>query len=142
VLERALQNLKLVIEETHAQVTHDPLPTVVADADQLMQVFQNLIGNAVKFHKDGEPPRIHVSADRLDNKWIFRIRDNGIGIEPQYFERIFIPFQRLHARRDKYSGTGIGLAIVKRIVERHRGQVCVDSKLGEGSTFYFTLLVA
>ncbi len=141
VLNRALHHLKLTLEETHARVTCSRMPTVLADADQLMLVFQNLIGNALKFRKDNEPPQLHIIAEQCDGRWLFSVRDNGIGIESQYFERIFMPFQRLHARRDKYPGTGIGLAIVKRIVERHHGQVCLDSKLGEGTTFYFTLPV-
>ncbi len=133
------QNLHLTLTETEAQITHDPLPTILADETQLTQVFQNLIGNAVKFRKDTEPPRIHISAQRTDGQWLFSVRDNGIGIEPEYYEQIFHPFKRLHANRSRYPGSGVGLAIVKRIVERHHGQVSVDSKFRVGTTFYFTL---
>ncbi len=139
ILTQALRNLRLTIEETQAEITHDPLPQVLADRTQLTQVFQNLVGNAIKFRKDGVTPKIHVSAKVTDGKCLFSVKDNGIGIDPQYNNRIFVAFQRLHARRDKYPGTGIGLAVVKRIIERHGGQVCMESKPGEGSTFYFTL---
>ncbi len=137
VLDQALANLKAAIEESSAVVTHDPLPTVTADKLQLAQLFQNLIGNAVKFHRE-EPPRIHVSAERKGKEWVFSVRDNGIGIDPQYAERIFVIFQRLHAR-EEYSGTGIGLAICKKIVERRGGRIWVESQPGMGSTFYFTI---
>jgi light-regulated signal transduction histidine kinase (bacteriophytochrome) len=133
--------LKLSIEESEAQITTDPLPEVLADETQMVQVFQNLIANAIKFRKDTEKPRIHIAARQKDNQWHFSVQDNGIGIDPQFHDRIFVAFQRLHARRDKYPGTGIGLAVVKRIIERHGGQICVDSTLGKGSTFYFTLPV-
>ena len=133
----ALRSLKLAIEEAGATVTVGPLPTVLADPGQLEQVFLNLISNALKF-RGSEPPEIQVSAERRDRVWELRVRDNGIGIEPQYFERIFVIFQRLHGR-EEYSGTGMGLAIVKKIVERHGGRIRVESAPGAGSTFAFTL---
>jgi PAS domain S-box-containing protein len=136
VLEAALANLHVAIKESKTKVSHDPLPTVMADGGQMVQVLQNLIGNAIKFHGE-KSPRIHVSAERRDSEWVFSVKDNGIGIEPQYFERIFLIFQRLH--RDEYPGTGTGLAIVKRIVERHGGQIWIESEPGKGSTFYFSV---
>jgi signal transduction histidine kinase len=136
-LKAALTNLMKSIEETGATVTHDPLPAVMADETQLCQVFQNLVGNALKFH-GSEPLRIHVSAQPEDGRWRFSVRDNGIGIDPQNAERIFVIFQRLH-RGPQYPGTGLGLAISKRIVERHGGRIWVESELGKGATFYFTL---
>jgi len=137
ILEQALENLQIAIEEKNATVTHDPLPTVLADSVQLGQLFQNLIGNAIKF-QGPEPPHVHVSAGRNENGWVFSVRDNGIGIAPEYAERIFVIFQRLHTR-DKHPGTGIGLAVCKKIVERHGGRTWVESKPGKGATFYFTL---
>jgi PAS domain S-box-containing protein len=137
ILDRALANLRRTLEESGAVVHHDPLPTVNGDATQLVQLLQNLIGNAIKFRSD-RPPEIHVTVEKQDGHWLFSVRDNGIGIEPQYHDRIFIIFQRLHTR-EKYPGTGIGLAICKRIVERHGGRIWVESKSGEGSTFRFTL---
>ena len=137
-LRRALMNLRGAIEESSALLTHDPLPTVMADERQLIQVFQNLIGNAIKYQNTGVP-RIHISAARNANKKLtFSVKDNGLGIDPQYFEKIFVIFQRLH-KRDEFSGTGIGLAICKRIVERHGGTISVESQLGHGSTFTFDL---
>ncbi len=137
VLNLTLKNLQKAIEESKAEITHDPLPTVIVDEVQLVQVFQNLIGNAIKFHGD-EPPRIHVSAEKGQNEWIFSVRDNGIGIDPQYAEKIFGIFQRLHNARD-YPGAGIGLAVCKRIVERHGGRIWVGSEPGKGANFYFTI---
>ncbi len=138
-LDWALGNLRQRIKETGATITHDPLPTVMADSTQLMQLFQNLIGNALKFHSD-QPLEIHVGAKRIEDAWLFSVRDNGIGIDPQFSDRIFVIFQRLHTR-DEYIGTGMGLAICKKIVECHRGRMWIESKLGEGATFYFTIPV-
>ena len=137
VLERTLDNLKKAVEESLAELTYEPLPTVMADDVQLGQLFQNLIGNAIKFRSE-ESPHIHISAERNEDKWIFSVGDNGIGIDPEFTERIFIIFQRLHKRRD-YPGTGIGLAVCKKIVERHGGRIWVESKPEKGSTFYFTI---
>jgi PAS domain S-box-containing protein len=139
VLADALANLKLVVEESGAVITHDSLPTLCADRGQLAQVFQNLISNALKFCGMA-PPRIHVGAECRDGEWRLRVTDNGIGIDPQYFDRIFMIFQRLHTR-DEYPGTGIGLALCKKIVERHGGRIWVESETGKGSTFCFTLAV-
>src|SRR5580700_4155060 len=137
-LQRALVNLRSAVEESGALVTHDPLPTVLADGTQLIQLFQNLIGNAIKYQKPGVP-RVHISAVRNGAKqWTFSVKDNGLGIEPQYFEKIFGMFQRLH-KREEFAGTGIGLAICKKIVERHGGRISVESQLGMGSTFKFAL---
>jgi PAS domain S-box-containing protein len=136
-LARALANLKASIDEAEAVVSYDPLPVLPADPAQLAQVFQNLIGNALKFRSQALP-RIHVGANELAEAWEVEVRDNGIGIEPQYFERIFMVFQRLH-NKGEYPGTGIGLAIVKKVVERHGGSVRVESRPGEGSAFIFTL---
>jgi signal transduction histidine kinase len=143
VLEQALTNLQVAIRDNDAVVTHDPLPTVMADATQLVQLFQNLIGNAVKFRSE-QPPCVHVSASETfevskpSKVWRFSVQDNGIGIDPEYHERIFMIFQRLHTR-EEYPGTGIGLAVCKKIVERHGGRIWVESQPRKGSTFYFTI---
>ena len=136
-LKRAVTNLRAAIEESGAAVTWDPLPKVSGDDLQLAQLFQNLIGNALKF-RGRSVPRIHVSVAEKEGEWEIAVADNGIGIEPQYFERIFMVFQRLHTQAD-YPGTGIGLAICKKVVERHGGRIWVDSRPGEGSRFHFTL---
>ena len=137
-LQQALINLRAPIGDSGALVTHDPLPNVLADEMQLIQLFQNLVGNAIKYQSPGIPV-IHVSAAmNVEKKWIFSIRDNGLGIDPQYFEKIFGMFQRLH-KREEFAGTGIGLAICKKIVERHGGNISVESQPGQGSTFRFTL---
>jgi chemotaxis family two-component system sensor kinase Cph1 len=138
-LNRTLKNLRQRIVETGAIITHDPLPAVMADETQLIQLFLNLIGNAIKFH-GSQSPRIHISAKRLEDEWLFSVQDNGIGLDPQFSDRIFTIFQRLHTR-DKYPGTGIGLAICKKIIECHRGRIWVESQLGRGATFYFTIPV-
>jgi len=139
VLDHALSNLKTGIEQSGAVVTRDPLPVVTGDNSQLVQLFQNLIGNAIKFHKEGAP-RIHVSAHQQGNEWVFSVADTGIGIAPEYFVRIFLIFQRLNDRK-QYPGTGIGLAICKKVVARHGGEIWAESEPGRGSTFYFTLPV-
>jgi light-regulated signal transduction histidine kinase (bacteriophytochrome) len=137
-LQQALVNLRGSIEEGGAVVTHDPLPAVVADGMQLTQLFQNLVGNAIKYQSPGVP-RVHVSASRNGGtQWSFAVKDNGLGIDPRNFGRIFGMFQRLH-KRDEFAGTGIGLAICKKIVERHGGSISVESELGHGSTFRFAL---
>jgi signal transduction histidine kinase len=140
VLVQSINDLKIIIEENGAHVTHDPLPTVMADRPQLGQLFQNLIGNAIKF-RGNEPPRVHISASRNGSGWVFSVRDNGIGIPSECSERIFIIFQRLH-NREEYAGTGIGLAICKKIVERHGGHIWVESEVGKGTTFRFSLQAA
>jgi PAS domain S-box-containing protein len=153
VLAQALRNLEFAISDSGAHITHDPLPTVAGDAPQLQRVFENLIHNAIKFHS-AEPPRVHVAAElrcaesdsahrtsdiaHPTSEWLFAVRDNGIGIEPQYADRIFRLFQRLHSRSE-YPGTGIGLSMCKKIIERHGGRIWVESELGAGATFYFTL---
>ncbi|MDD1673888.1 MAG: ATP-binding protein [Methanomicrobiales archaeon] len=135
-LEDALATLRISLETENGTITHDTLPMVLADQNQLVLVFQNLIANAIKFRKE-EPPWIHVSAEKKEDFWEFSVQDNGIGIPPEHRERIFTIFQRLHTR-DKYPGTGMGLTIVKRIIERHGGKIWVESEVGKGSTFLFT----
>jgi signal transduction histidine kinase len=136
-LSAALRQLESAVEKTGAVVEHGELPTVHADPNQLVQLLQNLIGNALKY-RGTMAPRIKVSALRAKLTWVFAVSDNGIGIEPQYFERIFSIFQRLHTR-EEYPGTGIGLAICRRIVEQAGGSIWINSELGKGSTFYFSL---
>jgi PAS domain S-box-containing protein len=137
-LQEALVNLSATIEQSGAVVTHDSLPVILADGNQLVQVFQNLVGNAIKY-RGTEVPRIHVSASKNGSpEWIFSVRDNGLGIDPKYFERVFVLFQRLHLQTE-FEGTGIGLAVCKKIVERLGGRIWVESQLGQGSTFYFAL---
>ncbi len=138
VLNQVLASLEVAIERNNAQITRDPLPTVMADQTQLAQVFQNLIDNALKFRGEA-PPLIHVSARRNGSHWLFSVHDNGVGIDPQYSDRIFVIFQRLHGRQE-YPGTGIGLAICKKIVERHDGRIWVESNGDHGSTFFFTVI--
>lgn len=137
VLGAALENLKIAIAESGSEIVHEPLPTLLGDPGQLTQLFQNLVGNALKFCGE-EKPRVHVAAKRGNSMWHFSVRDNGIGIEPQYCERIFQIFQRLHSH-EKYPGTGIGLALCKRIVERHGGSIWLESQPGSGTTFHFTI---
>ncbi len=136
-LRRAITNVRAAVEESGASVSYDAMPTVLGDEMQLAQLFQNLLGNALKF-RSTSVPRIHVSAKELETECEFGVQDNGIGIEPQYFERIFMVFQRLH-NKGEYPGTGIGLAICKKVVERHGGRIWVSSQPGEGTTFHFTL---
>jgi light-regulated signal transduction histidine kinase (bacteriophytochrome) len=139
VLAAALRNLELALEESGALVTHDLLPEVLADASRLAQVFQNLIGNAIKFRGSG-PPLIQVSAEKKAREWIFSVKDNGIGIALEQAENVFVIFRRLHTR-EEYAGNGIGLSICKKIIEQHGGTIWVESEPGLGSTFKFTLPV-
>jgi len=137
-LQKALVNLRGAIADSGGSVTHDSLPTVIADNTQLMQLFQNIVGNAIKY-RGAEPPRVHVAAKKNGgDEWVFSISDNGIGIDSQYFAKIFAMFQRLHGRGE-FSGTGIGLTVCKKIAERHGGRIWVESAVGKGSTFYFAL---
>jgi signal transduction histidine kinase len=137
VVDSAVANLRLAIIESGAMITRDDLPRILADDILLVQVFQNLISNAVKF-RGRDDLQIHVSAEQRDSECVFSVRDNGIGIEPEFFERIFMIFQRLHTRAE-YPGTGIGLALVKRILDHHGGKIWVESEYGKGSTFFFTI---
>jgi PAS domain S-box-containing protein len=137
VLEDVVKGLEVSIAGSGAEITSEPLPTVWADRAQLAQLFQNLVANAIKF-KGKERPRVHIGAEKKGSEWVFSVSDNGIGIEPQYRERIFSIFERLHSR-DSYTGTGIGLALARKIAERHGGRIWVESEPGEGSTFYFTI---
>jgi PAS domain S-box-containing protein len=137
LLKDVLTNLAVAIQENQALITHEVLPTVMADPTQLLQVFQNLLGNAIKFRSD-KTPKIHIGAARQDDGWLFSVRDNGIGIAPRHAERVFVIFQRLHTRR-RYPGTGIGLALCKKIIERHGGRIWVESASGKGATFFFTM---
>ena len=137
-VRETLTNLQATIEESSAVVTHDLLPAITMDETQLVQLFQNLVGNAIKY-RGADAPRVHVSATKSGgNGWIFSVRDNGLGIDPKYFEKIFILFQRLHGRQE-FNGNGIGLAICKKIVEGLGGRIWVESHPGRGSTFYFFL---
>ena len=140
VLDQALQNLEVAIAESDAEISSGPLPSLSADASQLAQLLQNLIGNAIKFRGES-PPRVQVEASQRDDDWLFSVQDNGIGIDPQYSDRIFQVFQRLHGI-GQYPGTGIGLAVCKKIVERHRGTIWVESQPDAGATFFFTIPVS
>jgi chemotaxis family two-component system sensor kinase Cph1 len=137
VLNEALANLQVAIKKSDAVITHDPLPTVTADGIQMVQLFQNLIENGIKFH-DQNQPQVHISAKEQDEDWLFSFRDNGIGIDPEYKDRIFLIFKRLHAKGE-FAGTGVGLALCKKIVERHGGKIWVESEVGKGATFCFTI---
>lgn len=137
-LNKALADVAMIIEDSGAIVTYDSMPSIRADRTQITQLFQNLISNALKFQREGTVPQVHVGVERKGDEWQFSVRDNGIGIAPQYVDRIFVIFQRLN-RKDEYPGTGIGLAICKKVVERHGGRMWVESTVGEGTTFYFTI---
>ena len=141
VLDALLTDFSSIISQQQSDITHDPMPIVIADPGQLRQLLQNLIGNAMRYRAPGRTPKIHISAERLPDFWRFSVRDNGIGIEQKYFARIFEIFQRLHSH-SHYAGTGIGLAVCKRIVERHGGRIWLESTPGEGSTFFFTMQAA
>ena len=138
-LAAVLLMLDALVRENNAVVKHDPLPPVSVDFNELVQLFQNLIGNGLKYRRD-EPPRIHISAEQRNDEWIFSVRDNGLGIDPKYYDQIFGIFRRVHG--PAYSGNGIGLAICKKIVERHRGRIWVESDPGKGSKFYFTVPIS
>jgi PAS domain S-box-containing protein len=140
VVEHSLAVLKLAIDDAHAIVTYDPMPSVTGSESRLGEVIQNLVGNALKF-RDGRPPEVHIGCERQGKNWMFSVRDNGIGMAPEFHDRIFVMFQRLHGR-EEYSGTGIGLAICKRVIEHHGGRIWVESKPEQGSTFFFTLPAA
>lgn len=144
IVEQVIDNLQAIIEETQAQITFAKLPAVLGDRSQIAQLFQNLIGNAIKFRGEA-PPKIHISAELAEpveegqqEMWCFRVTDNGIGIAPEYAEQIFHVFERLHSIRE-YPGTGIGLSICQKVVEHHGGHIGLESQLGQGSTFYFTI---
>lgn len=139
VLERVLLDLSRVVEEAEARITHDQLPVVGVKDVHLQQLLQNLVGNALKYRRDGIPPEVHVSAERVEKQWLFSVRDNGIGIEREFQSLVFGVFRRLHANVGKYAGTGIGLAICQRIVDHYGGRIWVESEVGRGATFYFTL---
>jgi light-regulated signal transduction histidine kinase (bacteriophytochrome) len=137
LVDRALENLDGALKESDADVVRGPLPKLRVEEVRLQQVFQNLVGNAVKYRRPDLPPRIHVSAERCGKEWVFSVSDNGVGIAPQYRDTVFAVFKRLHGANE--SGTGLGLAICKRIVEHHGGRIWVESEPGQGSTFFFTL---
>ena len=139
VLGNVLKGLQSAIDGSSATVTIDPLPVLSVSAASLQQIFHNLIENAIKYRRDDEPPKVHISVENLEGMWHFSVRDNGIGIEPEYHEQVFAIFKRLHAQRSKFPGTGVGLAICQRIVAREGGRIWVESALGRGSTFHFTL---
>jgi light-regulated signal transduction histidine kinase (bacteriophytochrome) len=137
ILETVLINLKPLINDTNAIITHDQLPLIFANDQQMIQLFQNLIGNAIKYYGE-ETPKIHISSENRDDEYIFSITDNGIGIDQKNLDRIFTMFQRLHTR-EEYDGTGIGLTISQKILQKHRGKIWAESEHGKGTTFYFTL---
>jgi chemotaxis family two-component system sensor kinase Cph1 len=137
MLDRALENLEVTIKESRVLIEQDPLPSLAVDNTQIILLFQNLISNAIKFRSE-EKPKIHIGAEQQKEYWLFNVTDNGIGFKQKYIDRIFLPFRRLHAR-ERYPGTGIGLAICKKIVEQHGGTIWAKSEIGKGSTFYFTI---
>ena len=140
-VEEAVENLTSLIAETDGVVETGVLPEIIGDPPQIVRLFQNLIGNAMKYHDPRHPPEVRIEADEADGVVTFAVRDNGIGIDAQHFERIFVIFQRLHGRHE-FKGTGIGLAVCKRIVERHGGRIWVESEPAKGTTFFFTLPAA
>ena len=137
-LEAAITHLDQAIQESDARITHDPMPTLPVDRGQMVRLFQNLVGNAVKYRKPGQPSEVHISAEQKGTEWVISIRDNGIGFDPQYASIIFAPFKRLHTA-EEYPGTGVGLAICRRIVQAHGGRIWAESHPGEGTTVFFTL---
>jgi PAS domain S-box-containing protein len=137
-LEAALTHLEQAVIESGASITHDPLPTLPVDRGQMVRLFQNLIGNALKYRKANEPSKVHISAEQKDAEWVISIRDNGIGFDPKFASTIFLPFKRLHSA-EEYPGTGVGLAICRRIVQAQGGRIWAESSPGEGTTFFFTL---
>ncbi|HSP86494.1 MAG TPA: ATP-binding protein, partial [Ignavibacteriaceae bacterium] len=137
IVELVLINLKELLKDNNAIVTHDPLPIIYANDQQMVQLFQNLIANAIKY-RGKKNPEIHISADKVNNAYIFSVKDNGIGIDQQHLERIFTIFQRLHTL-EKHEGSGIGLAISQKILEQHGGKIWAESQLGKGTTIYFTI---
>ena len=139
VLVESMQLLRKTIEEKNAVIKYGHMPTLTANKSSLLQVFQNLIGNGLKYQKKGHNPTIQINAIETNTHWQFSFCDNGIGVEPQFFEKIFVAFQRLH-NRSEYDGTGLGLAICKKIIENHSGKIWLESNPGEGSTFYFTII--
>jgi light-regulated signal transduction histidine kinase (bacteriophytochrome) len=142
VLAKALENLNRTIVETGAAITHDPLPFVSINEVHMEQLLQNLVGNAIKYKRDESAPAIHVSAFQDDGQWHFTVRDNGIGIAAAHKDQVFGVFKRLHASTEKYPGSGMGLAICQKIVQNYGGKIWVESELGIGSTFHFTVPVA
>ena len=137
ILETVLINLKSTIDVNNASITHDPLPLIFANEQMMIQLFQNLLSNSIKYHGE-KSPRIHISVDNVDNEYIFNINDNGIGMDQNHLGKIFTIFKRLHTR-EEYEGTGIGLAIAQKIVQKHRGKIWAESEPGKGTTFYFTI---
>ena len=137
VLEKTLARLKMLIDGNNAIITHDPLPNVYADEKLLIQLFQNLISNAIKYHGK-ETPHIHIYVQKEENNYRFEVKDNGIGISPEYLKQIFTIFKRLHTN-EEYEGTGIGLAIAEKIIQQFKGTIWAESELGKGSTFDLTI---
>ncbi|MBK8365015.1 MAG: GHKL domain-containing protein [Bacteroidetes bacterium] len=140
VVKDVLENLKTIIVESKTEIKIDELPVILADKTQMIQVFQNLLANAVKFQVKDNIPEIRISAERKTDEWLFSVKDNGIGIDKKYHDKVFVIFKQLHSKA-MFNGTGIGLAVVKKIVERHGGTIWFESELGKGTTFYFTLKV-
>jgi light-regulated signal transduction histidine kinase (bacteriophytochrome) len=138
VIERAIDNLKVTIQENSAKITYEDCPIIMGDEIQLTQLFQNLINNAIKFYKKGEPPCVHISAEQQETQWLFSIKDNGIGIKQEHLQNIFELFRRLHSQIE-YKGNGLGLGLCKRIVESHGGHIWAESEIGKGTTVYFNI---